>query len=209
MDIEHCFEHCPFIPVIKIPDSESITPLAEVFVEEKVLFAEITFRSLFTIEAISKFREYDQILTGAGTVINKEQAQKAFDAGAQFIVSPGLSRSVVEFCLDHKLPVYPGAVTPTEIMTALEYGLNIIKFFPAQNYGGLATMKSLSGPFPQIKFIPTGGIQENNLGEFLKNDFIKACGGSWVTPGKSLENKDFASIKEAIKDTFQIIKSIS
>lgn len=203
--IENALKICPVLPVIKIPSKECITPLAETFVRNKMLFAEITFRSPYTLEAIKTFKNYSEIVVGAGTVINKTQAKQAIDVGAEFIVCPGLSEEVIQLCLEKKIPVFPGTVTPTEIMKALEYELEILKFFPAQNYGGLETMKSLSGPFPQIKFIPTGGINSDNIHEYLSQPFVKACGGSWITPKDSLEKLNMSLIEEEIKKTLSKI----
>ena len=116
---------------------------------------------------------------GAGTVINQEQCRKAIDAGAKFIVSPGLSASVAQLCKQENVPYYPGCVTPTEIMQALELGINVVKFFPANIYGGLKALKALSAPFPQVKFIPTGGVDRSNIEDFLAFDKVYAIGGSF------------------------------
>jgi 2-dehydro-3-deoxyphosphogluconate aldolase/(4S)-4-hydroxy-2-oxoglutarate aldolase len=116
---------------------------------------------------------------GAGTIINAEQCKTALEAGAQFIVSPGLSVAVAEICKEKNIPYYPGCVTPTEIMQALELGITTVKFFPANIYGGLKALKALSGPFPQVKFIPTGGVDRNNIDEFLAFDKVEAIGGSF------------------------------
>ena len=141
--------------------------------------AEITFRTACAEEAIAYACEkYPEMNIGAGTVINAEQCEKALKAGAKFIVSPGLSVAVANVCKEKGIPYYPGCVTPTEIMQALELGITVVKFFPANVYGGLKAMKALSAPFPQVKFIPTGGVDKNNIDEFLAWEKIYAIGGS-------------------------------
>ena len=142
--------------------------------------AEITFRTACAAEAIAyACKNYPDMNIGAGTVINAEQCQQALAAGAKFIVSPGLSASVAKVCRENGVPYYPGCVTPTEIMQALELGITIVKFFPANVYGGLKAMKALAAPFPQIKFIPTGGVNSENINEFLAWEKIYAVGGSF------------------------------
>ena len=141
--------------------------------------AEITFRTACAVEAIAYACEkYPDMNIGAGTVINAEQCEKALEAGAKFIVSPGLSPAVAKICKLHGVPYYPGCVTPTEIMAALDLGITVVKFFPAHIYGGLKAMKALAAPFPQIKFIPTGGVDKDNIDEFLAWEKIFAVGGS-------------------------------
>ena len=142
--------------------------------------AEITFRTACAAEAIAyACKNYPEMSIGAGTVINAEQCNAALEAGAQFIVSPGLSVAVANICNEKKIPYYPGCVTPTEIMQALEFGITTVKFFPANVYGGLKALKALSAPFPQVKFIPTGGVDRSNIDEFLAFDKIAAIGGSF------------------------------
>ncbi len=154
--------------------------------------AEITFRTACAAEAISyACKKYPEMNIGAGTVINAEQCEQALKAGAKFIVSPGLSKSVAEVCKKNDVPYYPGCVTPTEIMAALELDITVVKFFPANIYGGLKAMKALSAPFPQVKFIPTGGIDKNNIEEYLAWDKIYAVGGSSFVK----EALEFAKIK--------------
>ena len=142
--------------------------------------AEITFRTACAKEAIAyASKNYPDMSVGAGTVINKQQCLDALEAGAKFIVSPGLSVEVAKVCKEHNVPYYPGCVTPTEIMMALDLGITIVKFFPANVYGGLKAMKALAAPFPQIKFIPTGGVDRSNIDEFLAWEKIHAIGGSF------------------------------
>ena len=167
------------IPVVVIKELSETDKILTALKNYGINCAEITFRTACAEEAIAYACEkYPEMNIGAGTVINAEQCEKALKAGAKFIVSPGLSQAVAEVCKKNNVPYYPGCVTPTEIMQALELGITIVKFFPANIYGGLKAMKALSGPFPQVKFIPTGGIDKNNINEYLAWDKIYAVGGS-------------------------------
>lgn len=148
---------CKVMPVIAIPNLDCVKDMGAALAEGGVPFAEITFRTKHAVDAIKILRENDALYTGAGTVINLEQAQQAFDAGAQFVVSPGFNPKVVAFCIDKNLPVFPGIITPSEIQQALEFGLEILKFFPATSFDGLEVLKAYKGPFGDTKFIPTGG----------------------------------------------------
>ena len=168
------------IPVVVIKDVNDTVPTLKALKDGGINCAEITFRTACAAEAIALgVKEFPDMNIGAGTVINSEQAKKAVSAGAKFLVSPGLSADVAEFAKEKGIHYYPGCVTPTEIMQALELGINVIKFFPANVYGGLKAMKALAAPFPQIKFIPTGGVNNDNLEEFLAWDKIAAVGGSF------------------------------
>ncbi len=177
------------IPVVVIKNIEETIPTLKALKDGGINCAEITFRTACAAEAISlAVKEFPDMNIGAGTVINLAQAQKAVEAGAKFLVSPGLSCEVAKFALKSNIPYYPGCVTPTEIMQALELGINIVKFFPANIYGGLKALKALSAPFPQIKFIPTGGVDLSNLEEFLAFDKVYAVGGSFMMKGDIIEN---------------------
>ena len=150
--------------------------------------AEICFRTDCAEQAIvHAVREYPSMLVGAGTVINAEQCRRAIGAGAWFVVSPGLSESVAKICEEHKILYLPGVVTPTEIMRALEMGISDLKFFPASDFGGLKTIRSLCAAFPQVRFMPTGGVNEQSAAEYLAFAKIFACGGSWITRGSAEE----------------------
>ena len=176
------------IPVVVIKELSETDKILTALKNYGIDCAEITFRTACAKDAIKYASEkYTDMLIGAGTVINAEQCQTAIDAGAKFIVSPGLSASVAKVCKDNNIPYYPGCVTPTEIMQALELGITVIKFFPSHIYGGLKAMKALSAPFPQIKFIPTGGVDKNNIDEYLAWDKIYAVGGSSFVK-EALEN---------------------
>ena len=168
------------IPVVVIKELSETDKILTALKNDGIMCAEITFRTACAAEAIAYAVEnYPDMNIGAGTVINAEQCEKALAAGAKFIVSPGLSVSVAKICKLRGVPYYPGCVTPTEIMQALELGIEIVKFFPANVYGGLKAMKALAGPFPQIKFIPTGGVDSSNLDEYLAWEKIYAVGGSF------------------------------
>ena len=167
------------IPVVVIKELSEVDKILPALKNYGIHCAEITFRTACAAEAIAYACEkYPDMNVGAGTVINAEQCEKALEAGAKFIVSPGLSVAVAKICKLRGVPYYPGCVTPTEIMAALDLGINIVKFFPANVYGGLKAMKALAAPFPQIKFIPTGGVDKDNIDEFLAWDKIFAVGGS-------------------------------
>ena len=168
------------IPVVVIKNLEDTVPTLEALKKGGINCAEITFRTACAKDAIAlAVKEFPDMNVGAGTVINGKQCKEALKAGAKFIVSPGLSVAVAKVCKLRGVPYYPGCVTPTEIMAALELGITTVKFFPANVYGGLKAMKALAGPFPQIKFIPTGGVNMGNIDEFLAWDKIAAVGGSF------------------------------
>ena len=169
-----------FIPVVVIKELSETDKILTALKKSDINCAEITFRTACAAEAIAyAVKNYPDMEIGAGTVINAEQCKAALQAGATFIVSPGFSPAVAEVCGQNNIPYYPGCVTPTEIMAALEYGITTVKFFPANVYGGLKALKALSAPFPQIKFIPTGGVDRNNIDEFLAFDKVAAIGGSF------------------------------
>ena len=169
-----------FIPVVVIKEIGETDKILKALKNNGINCAEITFRTACAAEAIAyAAKNYPDMEIGAGTVINAEQCEQALAAGATFIVSPGLSASVAKICKEKNIPYYPGCVTPTEIMAALELGITTVKFFPANVYGGLKALKALSAPFPQVKFIPTGGVDRSNIDEFLAFDKIAAIGGSF------------------------------
>ena len=179
-------ERC--IPVVVIKELSETARIMKALRASGINNAEITFRTACAKDAIAlASKEFPDMLIGAGTVINAKQCNEALEAGAKFIVSPGLSPAVAEICKANNVPYYPGCVTPTEIMQALELGIEVVKFFPANIYGGLKALKALSAPFPQIKFIPTGGVDRSNIEEFLAFDKVYAIGGSFFVK-EALEN---------------------
>ena len=187
------------IPVVVIKDAADTVKTLEALRAGGINRAEITFRTACAEEAIRiGCAAFPDMEIGAGTVINAAQAKRAAEAGARFIVSPGFAEDVAEFCAERGMTYYPGCVTPTEIMRALAHGLNIVKFFPAAEYGGIATMKALSAPFPQVRFIPTGGVSLANLKEYLDFDKVYAVGGSFMMKGDITANcKEIMKICES------------
>ena len=178
-----------FIPVVVINKLEDTEKTLGALIEGGLPVAEITFRTNCARDAIKLGREkFPDMCIGAGTVINVEQCKAAIEAGAEFIVSPGLSVDVAKYCQKINVPYFPGCVTPTEIMAALDLGLTTLKFFPANVYGGLKALRALSAPFPQVKFIPTGGVDMTNIDEFLSFDKIQAIGGSFILKGDIVAN---------------------
>ncbi len=178
------FDKCRIVPVVVIKSIDGTLPTLSALLDGGIPVAEITFRTACAAEAIRLgVDSFPDMIIGAGTVINEEQARAAVAAGAQFIVSPGLSASVAAVCAEAGIPYLPGCVTPTEIMQALELGITTVKFFPANVYGGLSAIKALSAPFPQVKFLPTGGVGLNNINEFLDAPIIAAIGGSFMMKG--------------------------
>ena len=183
------FDSVRVLPVVVIKELEDTIPTLRALMEGGIPAAEITFRTACAAEAIALgVKEFPEMHIGAGTVINGEQAHKAIDAGASFIVSPGLSAEVAEICKAANIPYFPGCATPTEIMQALSLGITTVKFFPANVYGGLSAIKALSGPFPQVSFLPTGGVDLSNIREFLAFEKIVAVGGSFMMKGDIKEN---------------------
>ena len=178
-----------YIPVVVIKEMSETDKILTALKQSDILCAEITFRTACAAEAIEyAVKNYPEMEIGAGTVINAEQCEAALAAGATFIVSPGFSPAVAKICVERKIPYYPGCVTPTEIMAALEFGITTVKFFPANVYGGLNAIKALSAPFPQVKFLPTGGVDLSNINEFLAFDKIVAVGGSFMMKGDIVAN---------------------
>ncbi len=178
-----------FIPVVVINDISETEHILGELCKGGLPCAEITFRTACAADAIKLGKElYPDMCIGAGTIINLDQCLKALEAGAEFIVSPGLSEDVAKYCVANNIPYFPGCVTPTEIMAAIALGITTVKFFPAGIYGGLKAMKALAAPFPQIKFVPTGGVDMSNIEEYLAFDKIQAIGGSFIMKGNIAEN---------------------
>lgn len=195
------------IPVIKIDDKEDTIPLLNALSSGGINIGEITFRTDAAAEAIAIAKAHcKNVLIGAGTVICAKQAEAAVNAGAEFIVSPGFSEEVAVYCRKNKILYIPGCITPTEIMAAIAEGIKIIKFFPAESYGGIKTLKALAAAFPAVKFIPTGGINKDNIREYLKEEIIVACGGSWMVKDNLIKNKEFAKIATLSREAKEAVK---
>ncbi|HEY3339942.1 MAG TPA: bifunctional 4-hydroxy-2-oxoglutarate aldolase/2-dehydro-3-deoxy-phosphogluconate aldolase [Propionicimonas sp.] len=183
------------VPVVVINQASRAEALGEALVAGGIPVAEVTFRTAAAPEAIRRMSANADLLVGAGTVLSVAQVDQAVDAGATFIVSPGFSAAVVQRAQHHGVPVFPGAVTPTEIMAALDLGLTTLKFFPANLYGGAAALKALGAPFPQVRFIPTGGVSADNLATYLALPNVAAVGGSWMVPADLVDAGDMATIQ--------------
>lgn len=207
-DILERLRQLRLVPVIVIDDPADALPLAEALVEGGLPCAEVTFRTAAAGEAIRRIAdEHPDLVLGAGTVLTREQAAEARAAGAQFIVAPGFNPVVVDYCLEHSIPVYPGVCTPTEIEAAMLKGLRVLKFFPAEAAGGPPFLKAISAPYSGVEFIPTGGITLENLPAYLSNPSVVACGGSWLAPQGWIREKAFDRIREAAREAMRVVRS--
>jgi len=190
-------EEIGIVPVVKIDNAKDAVPLAGALCEGGLPCAEVTFRTAAAAEAIGLMtKAFPEMLVGAGTVLTTQQADMAIQAGARFIVSPGLNPKVVQHCLDNGYPVVPGVATPSEVEQAISLGLGVVKFFPAEAAGGLAMIKAMSAPYVNLKFMPTGGISASNLNSYLDFSKIIACGGSWMVNSKLINAGDFDAIRD-------------
>ena len=197
------------IPVVVLNDAKDALPLAKALCDGGLPCAEVTFRTEAAEESIRLMAtEYPDMFVGAGTVLTIDQVDRAVAAGAQFIVSPGFDPEIVDYCIEKKIPVFPGCVTPTEITQAVKRGLQVIKFFPAEQYGGVATIKALAAPFTTAMFMPTGGINAKNLPEYLSCNKILACGGSWMVKGDMIAAGEFDKIREMTAEAVQLVAEI-
>ncbi len=185
------------VPVISLPKLEDALPLAEALLEGGCGCAEITFRTAAAAEAIARIRSrFPEILLGAGTVLTAGQAETAINSGAEFIVSPGTNPTVVDYCLSKGVTIFPGVCTPTEIEIALSKGVDVLKFFPAEQMGGVKFLQAICAPYKNVRFIPTGGIDTKNIGHYLALPQVVACGGSWMVKPELFEAGDFAMVKQ-------------
>lgn len=195
-DVEARLRKLKIVPVIVIDDPEAALPLATALADGGLPCAEITFRTDTAIESLRRITaERPDVLAGAGTVLTAAQAAQAREAGARFIVSPGFNAAVVDYCLEHGIPVFPGVCTPTEIEMALGKGLNVLKFFPAEPIGGLPYLKAIAAPYRAVEFVPTGGIKAQHLSDYLDFPQVIACGGSWMAPAAWIAAGDFGRIR--------------
>ncbi len=207
-DINQKISEIGVVPVIKLNNPErDAANLAKALCEGGVPVAEVTFRAAGADIAIRLMREAcPEMLVGAGTVLTTEQVDKALSAGAQFIVTPGFDPELVAYCQEKGLPIYPGCTTPTDYHAALKFGLKVLKFFPAEQSGGLAKIKAMSAPFPMFKVMPTGGISLKNLKEYLSCPVICACGGSYMVTADLIDNNKWEEIIELCKKSVEIVK---
>lgn len=201
MDVTTRLARAGVVPVVVLEHAKDAVPTAKAMAAGGIDVMEITFRTAAAADSIKAVaQECPDMVVGAGTVINLEQCKLAVECGAKFIVSPGYDEETVAWCCDNGIPVTPGCVTPTEIMMALKHGLKVLKFFPANVYGGLSAIKSLAGPFGGVKFIPTGGVNAQNLAEFISSPYIHAVGGSWICPKADIAAGNFDKITALCKE---------
>lgn len=201
MDVLKRLAQSGVVPVVVLEDAKDAVPTAKAMLAGGIDVMEITFRTAAAADSIKAVaQECPDVVVGAGTVVNLEQCKLAVECGAKFIVAPGYDEETVAWCCDNGIPVTPGCVTPTEIMMALKHGLKVLKFFPANVYGGLSAIKSLAGPFGGVKFIPTGGVNAQNLAEFISSPYIHAVGGSWICPKADIAAGNFDKITALCKE---------
>ena len=201
------FRTLGIIPVVAIENAKDAGKLGEALIKGGLACIEITFRTAAAQESIAILaKQFPQMLIGAGTVLTVEQAQIAVDNGATFLVTPGFDQAVVEWSLEKDMPIFPGVATSTEINMALRNGLTTLKFFPAQALGGVSTLKAISGPYGDVSFIPTGGINPQNLGDYLALPSVTACGGSWLAKKTLIASGEFETITKLTAEAIQIAK---
>ena len=200
------FEEIGIIPVVVLNSAEDALPLGEALMAGGLPAAEVTFRTDAAEEAIRIMAEsFPDMLVGAGTVLTIEQVDRAVAAGAKFIVSPGFDAEIVTYCLEKDIPVCPGIQTPSELIQAVKLGLDHVKFFPAENSGGLSMINAIGAAFPNVRFMPTGGINAVNVTDYLESERIFCCGGSWMVKGDLIKNGDFDKIKRLVHEAGDIV----
>ena len=208
-DLQKRISEIGVVPVIKLNHPErDAAPLAKALIAGGVPVAEVTFRAAGAAIAIKTMREqFPEMLVGAGTVLTTGQVDEAMAAGAQFIVTPGMDPELVEYCQKVGIDVFPGCTTPTDYHTAYKRGLDVLKFFPAEQSGGMAKLKSMSAPFPMFKVMPTGGISLKNLADYIKNPVIAACGGSYMVTADLIDNGKWDEITDLCRQSVEIVKA--
>lgn len=197
------------VPVVVLQKEEDALPLAKALMDGGLPCTEVTFRTEVaeaSIRAMTK--AYPEMLVGAGTVLTIEQVDRAVGAGAKFIVSPAFDPEIVDYCLEQQIPILPGCITPSELAQAVKRKLQVVKFFPAEQFGGVSTIKALSAPYPQVRFMPTGGISAKNLADYLRFPQILACGGSWMVKGDLIAQGAFDEIEKMTREAVNLIKEI-
>lgn len=195
------------VPVVVLDDVKDARPLAKALCEGGLPCAEVTFRTDAAEESIRIMSgEFPEMLVGAGTVLTTDQVDRAVAAGAKFIVSPGLNPKIVKYCVEKGIPITPGCSNASDIEAALEFGLEVVKFFPAEPAGGLTMIKALAAPYVGVKFMPTGGINAKNVRDYLAYNRILACGGSWMVKGDLIKAGDFEKIKELTREAVEIVE---
>ena len=208
-EMEKRIEELGIVPVVVLQDTKDAKPLAEALCDGGLPCAEVTFRTEAAEESIRIMTEaFPQMLVGAGTVLTTAQVDAAVAAGAKFIVSPGFDPEIVDDCLDKQIPVFPGCITPSEIAQAVKRGLRVVKFFPAQQFGGVATIKALSAPYVGLKFMPTGGVSAANLKDYFGCKSVIACGGSWMVKGDLIAAGKFDEIRQMTSEAVKLVGEI-
>lgn len=209
LNIENILRNTGIIPVIKIDSAETAVPMAKALSNGGIHAAEVTFRTPAAAESIKRIADaLPDMFVCAGTILTVAQAELAVQSGAKAIISPGLNPDVVTWCLQHDVAVYPGCATPSEVETAIRLGLTTVKLFPAEVVGGIGMLKALSGPYAEMKFMPTGGIHPQNVKDYLMLPNVIACGGSWLCPESLLNEKNFDAIEKIAKDAADLVKSV-
>lgn len=207
--IEEQFYEYGVVPVVVLDDAKDALPLAKALLDGGLPCAEVTFRTEAAEESIRLMSEkYPKMLIGAGTVLTIEQVNHAIAAGAKFIVSPGFDPEIVDYCLEKNIPIFPGCITPSEVAQAAKRGMKIVKFFPAEQSGGISSIKAIASPYTMMKFMPTGGISMNNLKDYLTFDKIVCCGGSWMVKSDMIQNGEFDKICKITKEAVELATSI-
>ena len=197
------------VPAVAIDDAADADALGEALVSGGLPIAEIMFRTSAAEASLRALTRRKNLLIGAGTVLNVDTVKRAVDAGASFIVSPGFNPKVVGYCVEQSIPIIPGIATPTEIEMALDHGLSVVKFFPAESIGGIKTLKLLSGPYAMIQFMPTGGIGPENLADYLRFPKVLACGGSWMVARDLLAGKRFDRVRDLSREAVELVKKFT
>jgi 2-dehydro-3-deoxyphosphogluconate aldolase/(4S)-4-hydroxy-2-oxoglutarate aldolase len=207
MSVREQIESIGLVPVVVIDDASDAPATAAALKAGGIGVMEITLRTDAGLDSISAVHDSGaEVLVGAGTVLSLDKAKEAVNRGASFVVSPGFDADIVSWCIENGVDVYPGCVTPTEISAAVRLGLNTVKFFPANIYGGAKAIEALAGPFPGLRFIPTGGVDLSNLGDFMLPQ-VAAIGGGWLCPRSAIREKDFAAITNICADSVNAVKS--
>ena len=204
-EIVEQIENLKIVPVVAIESIDDAERLADALTEGGIPCAEITLRTEAGLGAIELLAKRSEFLVGAGTVHSAEQAAQVRDAGAQFMVTPGFNAKTVAWCVDNKFPVFPGTSSPTDLESALEFELDVVKFFPAKAMGGLKTLKAFHGPYRSIRFMPTGGVSPTNLMDYLSLPYVLACGGSWMAKSNLISEGRFDEITRLAKEATQMI----
>lgn len=207
--LEERFYDYAVVPVVVLNDADDAVPLADALIKGGLPCAEVTFRTDAAEESIRRICEsFPDMLVGAGTVLTTEQVERAHKAGAKFIVSPGFDPEIIDCCISIGLPVLPGCITPSEIAQAVKRGLKVVKFFPAEQSGGVAMIKAMAAPYSMVKFMPTGGISTKNLADYLSCDKILCCGGSWMVKEDLIKSGSFDKITDMTREATALAKSI-